>query len=149
MLLGAAGAGVADAQTPLMDAVKAGHTATVRALLAKRPDVKAAQTDGTTALHWAATGDVPGPCRCSFAPERTCTRATGTVQRRWLASLNGNAATMGMLLEAGASADTTSTDGETVLMVAARTGKVDAVNTLLARGADPNAKGWRGQTALM
>ena len=35
-------------------------------------------------------------------------------------------------------------------MVAARTGKVDAVNLLLARGADPNAKeGWRGQTALM
>ena len=49
----------------------------------------------------------------------------------WLASLNGNAATMGMLLEAGANANTTSTDGETVLMVAARTGKVDAVNACL------------------
>ena len=35
-------------------------------------------------------------------------------------------------------------------MVAARTGKPDAVSALLARGADPNAKeGWRGQTALM
>ena len=35
-------------------------------------------------------------------------------------------------------------------MVAARTGKVDAVNALLARGADPNAtEKWRGQTALM
>ena len=35
-------------------------------------------------------------------------------------------------------------------MVAARTGKVDAVNVLLARGADPNAtEDWHGQTALM
>ena len=35
-------------------------------------------------------------------------------------------------------------------MVAARTGKLDAVNLLLARGADPNVKEqWRGQTALM
>ena len=55
-----------------------------------------------------------------------------------------------MLLEAGASASEASPEGETALMVAARTGKVDAVNALLARGADPNvAEKWRGQTALM
>jgi ankyrin repeat protein len=55
-----------------------------------------------------------------------------------------------MLLEAGADATASSAEGETALMVAARTGKVDAVNALLARGADPNAKeNWRGQTALM
>ena len=64
--------------------------------------------------------------------------------------LNGNAATIGMLLEAGADAAAASPEGETALMVAARTGKLDAVNALLARGADPNAKeSWRGQTALM
>jgi ankyrin repeat protein len=35
-------------------------------------------------------------------------------------------------------------------MVAARTGKLDAVEALLSRGADPNVKeSWRGQTALM
>ena len=56
----------------------------------------------------------------------------------WLASLNGNAATIGMLLEAGADPSAASDEGETALMVAARTGKVDAVNLLLARGADPN-----------
>src|SRR5262245_35751607 len=55
-----------------------------------------------------------------------------------------------MLLEAGADAAAVSPEGETALMVAARTGKVDAVNALLARGADPNTKeNWRGQTALM
>jgi ankyrin repeat protein len=146
-----AGHGVARAQTPLIDAVKAGNTATVRALLTKRQDVKAAQTDGTTALHWAVNGDVPDIVQMLV-------RAGADVHARnrygatplWLASLNGNAKTLAMLLEAGADANTTSTDGETVLMVAARTGSVDAVNALLARGADPNAKErWRGQTALM
>src|SRR5262245_5413419 len=55
-----------------------------------------------------------------------------------------------MLLEAGADAAAVSDEGETALMVAARTGKIEAVNALLARGADPNIKEqWRGQTALM
>jgi ankyrin repeat protein len=55
-----------------------------------------------------------------------------------------------MLLEAGADPGSANADGETALMVAARTGKTDAVNLLLARGANPNVKeGWRGQTALM
>ena len=145
------GSGVARAQTPLIDAVKAGNAAAVRTALAKRPDVNATQPDGTTALHWAVNGDAPDIVQMLV-------RAGANVKARnrygatplWLASLNGNATTMAMLLEAGADANTTSTDGETVLMVAARTGKVEAVQTLLARGADPNAKeGWRGQTALM
>jgi ankyrin repeat protein len=68
----------------------------------------------------------------------------------WLASVNGNPKTIAMLLEGGADAGSANADGETALMVAARTGKTDAVNLLLARGADPNGKeGWRGQTALM
>jgi uncharacterized protein len=151
MMLVSVCSGVAAAQTPLIDAVKAGNAAAVRAVLAKRPDVNATQPDGTTALHWAANGDAPEIVQMLV-------RAGASVKARnrygatplWLASLNGNATTMAMLLEAGADANTTSTDGETVLMVAARTGKANAVETLLARGADPNAKeGWRGQTALM
>ena len=55
-----------------------------------------------------------------------------------------------MLIEAGADANSPSADGETPLMVAARTGKADAVQVLLAKGANPNAvEGWRKQTALM
>jgi ankyrin repeat protein len=144
-------AGVAEAQTPLIDAVRAGNAAAVRTALAKRPDVNATQPDGTTALHWAANGDAP-----EIVQMLVRARANVNARNRygatplWLASLNGNAATMAMLLEAGADANTMSTDGETVLMVAARTGKVDAVEALLARGANPNTKeGWRGQTALM
>jgi ankyrin repeat protein len=39
--------------------------------------------------------------------------------------------------------------GETVLMLASRSGNVEAVKALLARGADPNARERAGQTALM
>ena len=146
-----AGVGAARAESPLVDAVKAGNTARVRALLAQRVDVNAAQADGTTPLHWAANGDVPEIVQLlvrAGANVRAGNRYGATPL--WLAALNGNAKAMAMLLEAGADANTSATEGETVLMVAARTGTVEGVNSLLARGANPNAKeGWRGQTALM
>src|SRR5436190_19585477 len=54
------------------------------------------------------------------------------------------------LLDAGADANASLPEGETVLMTAARTGKVGAVRALIARGADVHAKESRaGQTALM
>ena len=54
------------------------------------------------------------------------------------------------LLRAGADPNAANPGGETALMTAARTGRVDAVKLLLERGADVNAKeGVRGQTALM
>ena len=41
-------------------------------------------------------------------------------------------------------------DGETVLMLAARTGKPEAVKLLIDRGADVNAREtWHGETAVM
>src|SRR5438046_8299965 len=48
--LGAAG-------TDLADAAMKGNKAAVRSLLQKKADVNAAQTDGTTALHWAVRLD--------------------------------------------------------------------------------------------
>ena len=54
------------------------------------------------------------------------------------------------LLKAGADANEVTTEGETALMTAARTGNVDAAKVLLARGATVDAKDeWKGQTALM
>src|SRR3989442_14297973 len=55
-----------------------------------------------------------------------------------------------LLLKAGADPNAALPEGETALMTAARSGSVDAVNTLVARGADVNRKeAWRGQNALM
>ena len=42
---------------PVIEAVKDGKVDAVRSLLAKRVDPNAAETDGTTALHWAAHFD--------------------------------------------------------------------------------------------
>jgi ankyrin repeat protein len=54
-----------------------------------------------------------------------------------------------LLLEAGADANTTMKGGETVLMLASRSGNLGAVNALLARKANLNARERLGQTALM
>ena len=54
------------------------------------------------------------------------------------------------LLGAGADANTSLPGGETVLMTAARSGRVEVVRALLARGANVHAtEAQRGQTALM
>jgi ankyrin repeat protein len=67
-----------------------------------------------------------------------------------MASLNGNAPLVEMLLKAGADANTATPDGESVLMIASRTGLSAAVQALLAHGANPNAAdSQRKQTALM
>jgi len=139
------------AQGALVDAARSGNLAAVQGLLAKGADANAAQTDGTTALHWAVQHDAPDIVQAlvrAGANARAANRYGATPV--WLASVNGNALVLAMLIEAGADANTASANGETALMVAARTGKVDALQTLLAHGANPNAvEGWRGQTALM
>ena len=42
------------AESPVADAAKRGDRQTVSALLKKKADVNAPQSDGATALHWAA-----------------------------------------------------------------------------------------------
>ena len=67
-----------------------------------------------------------------------------------LACTNGNAAMVKLLLDAGADANEALPGGETALMTASRTGEIETVRALLARGAGPNAKEERhGQTAIM
>ncbi|MDQ1471007.1 MAG: uncharacterized protein QOJ99_2487 [Bryobacterales bacterium] len=67
-----------------------------------------------------------------------------------IACTNGNGAMVELLLKAGADPNTVLPGGETVLMTAWRTGRVEAVNALIAHGAKVNAKEPRGgQTALM
>ena len=68
----------------------------------------------------------------------------------YLAAVNGDAAAIGRLLDAGEDANAVLTaEGESVLMLTAYTGNPAAVKLLLERGADPNTQQFRGQTALM
>ena len=124
----------------------------LRALAGRLSDLNAPQTDGTTALEWAAHWndvDAVKLLLSSGADPKVANRYGVTPLSE--AAAAGNAAIIEMLLQAGADPKTVTTaDGETVLMIAARTGDVEAVKVLLARGADANAKeSYRGQTALM
>ena len=141
----------AGAVPPVVEAVKAGKTEAVRTLLAKRADPNAPETDGTTALHWAAHHDNLGAADLLIKAGAN----VGAANRYgatplYLACVNGSAVMVERLLSAGADPNTTMREGDTALMTAARTGNVGAVRALLTRGARVNAsESWKGQTALM
>jgi uncharacterized protein len=66
------------------------------------------------------------------------------------AAVLGRADLLEALLKAGADVESPNADGQTALMVVARTSRVDAARLLLKYGAKVNAvEQWRGQTALM
>ena len=148
---GGAQAPTAPAGPELMDAVRAGHTATARALIDAGADVDAPQGDGATALHWAAHRDdlEAAGLLLEAGADVDAANALGATPL-WLAAKNGSGAMVERLLEAGANPNVALRMGETPLMAAARAGSLVAVDALLARGADVNAaERERGQTALM
>jgi ankyrin repeat protein len=119
-------------------------------LLEQRTEVNRAGLDGTTALHWAVEQDDVEMARLLLrAGAEAGSRNRYGVTPLYAACVNGNAAIINLLLEAGAD-PSTDVAGETALMTAARTGAIDALQALLARGVDVNAKEpSQRQTALM
>jgi ankyrin repeat protein len=152
MLAGLAVAGAHAAGLPrLVAAAKAGDHAEAIAVLNEKPDVTAAEPDGTTALHWAARHD-----DLELAKRLLAHGANAQARNRYgvtplyLAAQNGSTGMLELLLDAGADANEVGNQGETVLMTASRTGNPEAVRLLLERGADVSAReNWHGQTALM
>lgn len=138
--------------TDVADAAKKKDAAAVKALLKDGADVNAAQGDGMTALHWAATnGDaaLTQMLLAAGANVRATTRLGGITPLH-MASEAGHAAVAAALIAAGADTNIATTTGATALMLAARSGNSDTVTRLIETGADINAKekGF-GQTALM
>jgi ankyrin repeat protein len=138
--------------TRVADAAMQGNRAAVRSLLKQTVDVNAAQGDGMTALHWAASKDdveMAQMLLTAGANVRATTRLGG-ITPLWLAAQNGNARMIEILLKAGADANAAALTGVTPLMLAAASGKTDAVNILADNKADLNAKdATYGQTPLM
>jgi ankyrin repeat protein len=143
--------GAAGREAPLADAVQRHDQQAVLALLKKHADVNAPQSDGATALHWAAyLEDADTTALLIRAGASVDTPNNYGVTPLALASANGNAAVIDRLLKGGANPNGAVRAGETPLMLAARTGSADAVTLLLSAGAKVEAKEtWNGQTALM
>lgn len=151
-VLAGVAAEIQSAASPLVEAIKSGQRRAAIDMIAKKPaDLNAAETDGSTALLWAANlNDTDLALRLLKAG------ASPKVQNRLgstplgEAALNANTPLIKALLDAGADANAAGPDGETPLMVVARTADVAAAKLLLDHGANPNVKeSQRGQTALM
>jgi ankyrin repeat protein len=135
----------------LIDAVKAGDRATIRALVKNPAELTAVEADGTTSLHWAVRADDIETVRLLLAAGADVNAATRHgVTPLSLAAVNGSATVTGALLKAGANPNAVLIEGETILMTAARTGNADVLTLLVGAGADVHAReGWFGETALM
>jgi uncharacterized protein len=145
-------AGLHASGADVADAAKARDAAAVRALLKQGADVNAAQGDGMTALHWAASnGDAAlTQMLLSAGANIRATTRLGAITPLLMASQAGHAQVVATLLAAGADANSSTATGATALMLAARSGSTETVTRLVETGADVNAreKGF-GQTALM
>ena len=147
-----AAAAPAAAATPLIDAVKAGDAAAVRAALQKRADVNAAEADGMTALHWAARNNDVAAARALVRAGASAKASTRYgVTPLTLAAQNGSASMLDLLLKAGADGqrdDAAGRDGADDR--GAHRQRADAIKVLAAHGADVNVReGWMGESALM
>jgi ankyrin repeat protein len=138
-------------ESPLADAVQRRDKQAIAALLKKKVDVNAPQSDGTTALHWAAyLEDAETAALLMRAGADVNAQTNLGVTPIVLAARSGDAAIIDQLLKAGVDPETSIRSGETVIMLAARSGDVDAVKALIYAGAKINAKEkWNGQNALM
>ena len=124
----------------------------VRTLLRQGGDVNAAQGDGMTALHWAAThGDGPLTEILLYAGANVkATSRLGRYTALHVASQSGAAAVVTALLARGAEPDETTSTGATALMFASRVGHVATTTALIEAKADVNlVERANGQTALM
>ena len=139
--------------SPVADAAMHRDLPHLRSLLKQGADVNAAQGDGMTALHWAAThGDVDEVRMLIAAGARLdATTRNGSYSPLQLAARAGNAPVVKALLDAGANVNAaTSSGGATALHFAAAQGDIEVIRALLNRFAAVNARESAfGQTPLM
>ena len=135
------------------DAEMRGDTAAVRSLIKQGADVNAAQGDGMTALHWAAShGDADQTRMLIYAGARLdVTTRNGNYTPLHLAAQTGKTSVIKALSDAGANVNAATTSGgATPLHFAAAHGNPDAVTALLDKGAMFDARETAfGETPLM
>jgi uncharacterized protein len=130
-------------EAPVADAAMRGDSAQLRQLLRQGLDVNAAQADGMTALHWAASrGDVSAARMLLVAGARSAAvTRNGNYTPLHLAARSGRGAMVRVLLEGGADPKAvTSSGGATALHFAAGHGDSASVAALAAAGATVDAR---------
>ena len=138
---GATTIGLSAAEPLVADAAMHKDVDGVRTLLKGGADVSTAQSDGMTALHWAAlNGDLEtmDVLLLAGATREALTRV-GAYTPLHLASQRGHGAAVARLLAAGAKAGPVTSTGVQPLHLAAESGDVEAVKALLDSGAEINA----------
>ena len=126
----------------LADKIQAGDRRAALEMIAKGADVNQTQPDGTTPLHWAVYRVDRELVQALLQEGRA--RQRGQPLRRQPAGARRSGwptwSWSAMLLEAGADANVANEDGQTALMLAARTGNVAVAKLLVQHGADVNRR---------
>ena len=143
-------AAVAEPDAPLAEAAMRRDIAAVRALLAKKADVNATGSDGTTALEWMIRIDDVETSKMLLAAGADPKKANRLgVTPIALAAANGNTEMIRMLLDKGVDPNTIDPNNEPASWSAIRSGNVEAVRLLLDRGATVDFKDSVRQSSLM
>ncbi len=137
---------------PVADAAQSGDLEALRALLRDGADVNASQGDGMTALHWAAYGgqlEMIEVLVYAGANLEAVTRVADYTPLM-VATRTGHGDAAVLLLDAGADPRAATVTGVTPLHFAAGAGQTQAVEALIAAGAEVDARESKmGQTPLI
>ena len=135
----------------LIDAAKANDGVGALALIKDKADVNAAESDGTTPLHYAVYHD-----DVALVDSLLKAGAKASVANKYgstpllEAALRGNPAVIEKLVKAGADVNAGNGDGQTALLILSRTSNVEAAKFLISHGANVNVtEHWHDQTPLM
>jgi ankyrin repeat protein len=138
-------------QTPLMVAAAFGSADAVAAILAAGADVKAANSAGMTALHFAVDDAAKVRMLLDRGADVNATSQLGRTPLIVAAAANQSADVVRLLLARGATVNAADSTGITALNAAANVDNREVAELLLARGADPHtvAKIPQSATPLM
>ena len=135
----------------LIDAAKANDSTGALALVKDKADVNAAESDGTTPLHYAVFHDDVALVESLLKAGAKASAANKYGSTPLLeAAVRGNPVVIEKLLNAHADVNAGNGDGQTALLILSRTSNVAAAKLLLSQGANVNvAEHWHEQTPLM
>lgn len=126
------------ADSPVADAAQEGDLDSIRLLLRNGADVNAAQSDGMSALHWAAQNDDTSVIEVLLyaGANVAATTRLGGYTPLHLAGRAGNASALDALLAGGTDPEVRTSTGVTALHFAAAAGRTDAIDVLVRHGAE-------------